>query len=114
MRKRNVLLIVLMVMVIFAGCTNNQANEGNSFTATVLEVNDASLLVEPAEGSAELNSADKIVVSFKDAALINSEGTEITVEDIEVGKKVKVSYKGGIAESYPAQVQGCYEIRLLD
>ena len=49
-------------------------NGGASFEATVLENNRTVLLVQPAEGSAELGSADRIVVFIGDAELINAEG----------------------------------------
>lgn len=114
MRKWKLLIICLALFLILTGCSNKEDSEGNSFVATVLEIHDVSLLVEPGEGSPELNSADRIVVSVKDAKLINSEGTEITLNDLEGGKQVEIFYTGGIAESYPAQIYGCFKVKLLD
>ncbi len=62
-----------------------------TFTAKVLEVNDNTITVEPAEGSNELNSADKITLDRLDA-------------DVAVGDNVKITYNGAIMESYPAQI----------
>lgn len=114
MKKSKLLLICIMLLVVLAGCTEAEKNAGNSFTATVLEIKDASLLVEPVEGSPELRSADRIIVSTQEAAIIDVQNQEISIEKITAGKRVKISYSGGIAESYPAQLQGCYEIKLLD
>lgn len=114
MRKWKLLIICLALFLILPGCSTKEDSQGNSFVATVLEIQDVSLLVEPGEGSPELNSADRIVVSVKDAILINSEGTEITLDDLEGGKQVEIFYTGGIAESYPAQIYGCFKVKLLD
>lgn len=103
-----------MVFTLATGCGNNEKNGGASFEATVLENNRTVLLVQPAEGSAERGSADRIVVFIGDAELINAEGQGITIEDIGVGSKVQVFYSGGIAESYPAQINSCYKVVILD
>jgi len=110
---RLVIICVLAVLIILTGCTNSENSDGNSFIATVLENNESSLLIAPEYGSAELRSADQINVSIKDT-LLNSQDKEITINDIEAGKQVEVYYTGGIAESYPAQIHGCYKIKLLN
>lgn len=72
----------------------NSADENTNettFTAKVLEVTDNTITVEPVEGSNELNSADKITLDKLDA-------------DVIVGDNVKITYNGGIMESYPAQI----------
>ena len=66
----------------------------HSFIATVLEFNGTTVLVEPVESETERMSSDKI--SF---------GTQSLVDiDAEVGSVVKVSYTGGIMETYPAKI----------
>lgn len=66
----------------------------HSFIATVLEINGTTVLVEPVEGETERMSSDKI--SF---------GTQSLVDiGAEVGSVVKVSYTGGIMETYPAKI----------
>lgn len=66
----------------------------HSFTAEVLEITEDSALVQPFPEEAELNSSDQI--SFDIGAL----------EDIgaEVGSLVRVTYTGGIMETYPARI----------
>ena len=66
----------------------------HSFVATVLEINGTSVVVQPVADSAVLMSTDK--VSFGTSDLENIE--------VEVGSVVKVTYTGGVMESYPAQV----------
>ena len=65
-----------------------------TFIATVLEINESSVLVEPVEGEEELRSSDEI--TFSTADLDNIE--------VEVGSVVQVTYTGSIMESYPARI----------
>lgn len=88
---------------LLVGCSN-QEDDGVSFVATVLENNQSSLLVEPAEGSVELSSADRIVAHVSDAIIIDPEGIEVDITAVKVGDKVMIFYDGSIAESYPAQI----------
>lgn len=75
------------------------------FSARVLEVGDTALLVEPAEGSAELASADQIRVNLaEDAEVLGLDGGACALADIAVGDTVEITYDGMIAESYPAQI----------
>lgn len=64
------------------------------FKAEVLEINGDSVLVRPAESNGGTYLPDKI--SFGK--------THLQKIDINVGDTVYVKYKGGIAESYPAQI----------
>ena len=73
------------------------------FTATVLEVNEAYLLVEPAEGSRERNSADKIEVPLKK---INAWPVP------QVGDLVTVFYNGELQETYPARITQVYRVEI--
>ena len=62
-------------------------------------------LVEPVEGSAELKSADQITVPMKDMA---------PSPEPEVGDILEIEYDGYIAESYPAQINNVYSIRVVE
>ena len=75
------------------------------FTATVLEVGDSYLLVEPVEGDPMLATADRILVSTGDAVL---------PDGIAEGAVVRITFDGFIRESYPAQISGVTEILLAD
>lgn len=107
-------MYVIMTFAILTACTNSEDSNGVSFSATVLENNESYLLVEPKEGSTELNSADRIKVSVNDATLLDSQDMEIKIDDIQIGMQTEIFYNGQIAESYPAQIGKCYRIKLLD
>ena len=64
------------------------------FIATVLEINNGSILVEPIEGEPERLSSDRISLDISNLEKI----------DVYVGIAVQISYTGGIMESYPAQI----------
>lgn len=70
--------------------------------------------MEPQPESSELNSADKIMVVIKGVSLVNAQNEEITWEDIKLGDRVEITYDGKIAESYPAQINKCYKVKLID
>ena len=66
----------------------------HSFVGKVVEIYDGSVIVEPLEGEIERRSSDKIVV-----------GTRYLEDiDVEIGSQVRITYVGGIMESYPAQI----------
>jgi hypothetical protein len=114
MRKYIILILCsLLVLGIAAGCGDSKEKDGTSFTARVLETGETHLLVEPVEGSSELNSADRISVYIGDVAIVDDEGKEITIQDIGVGDNVQIHYDGRIAESYPAQIHGCHKVVLV-
>lgn len=64
------------------------------FVATVIEVHENSVLLEPVEGEPELRSSDRISMSTSQLANIGA----------QVGSTVEVTYTGEIMESYPAQI----------
>ena len=66
----------------------------HSFVATVLEISGSSVIVQPVADSAMLMSTDQVSFGTSDLEKI----------EVEVGSVVKVTYKGGVMESYPAQV----------
>ena len=102
-RKWMALFLALCMALSLCACAKSE-NEGNpvstygcdtvSFEATILEVYDGSVMVQPVEGSSELRSADKITFGTKN------------LDDIghAVGDQVKIYYGGEIMESYPAQI----------
>lgn len=77
----------------------------HSFTATVLEVRDGYLLLEPAEGESIRSSADRIEAST---------GGVGDLPELEAGDRVVVTYTGGVQETYPAQVTEVTGIQLLE
>ena len=82
-------------------------NTNSYFDATVLEVHEYYLLVEPFEDEEERKSSDKISVDINTLSLN-------PVSEIKVGSKIRVVYDGEILESYPAQLGNVFAIRLLN
>ena len=105
MNKKLIYFIVLLVLavaiivVINQIISNNDNIEKVTFNANVIENTGTSLLVNPVEGSSELNSSDKIVVRVPvDNATLKD------LSEFTVGMVVKITYNGMIMESYLAQI----------
>lgn len=103
--RKTVLAVVLLCMIFMAGCGNEAVNP--YFNATVLEVYEKSVLVEPFEGEEELQSADQFSVSTE------VESTN-EVPQMEKGTTIRIVYNGDIAESYPAQINTVFAIYPVD
>ncbi len=103
--NRKIMWIILLMAVCFATILvinlkgKNDINDVASFSATVLENNKVSILVEPFEGEDELKSSDKIVVRVAENSATLKDLSEFTP-----GTKVTITYNGIIMESYPAQI----------
>ncbi len=94
---------LLVLAVIIIALVNqfilNDNIERVTFNAVVIENNGTSLMINPVEGSSELNSSDKIVVRVPvDNATLKD------LSEFTVGTIVKITYNGMIMESYPAQI----------
>lgn len=107
MKKLIAVILVLVCIISLVACDNNsekgsfKVNDIYQFKATILEIYESSLLVKPANGTTELNSSDKIVVSTQNA--------DKSI-DWKVGDLVLITYSGVILESYPAQLHQVYMV----
>lgn len=92
--KKTILTILLCgVMVLgMTGCGSNKSDE-HSFLGKVIEVSSSYIIVEPNENEVERKSSDKFRIELKNDNSI-----------YEIGTNVKITYVGGINESYPAQI----------
>ena len=79
--------------------TPTEPESGAVFEATVKQISEGNILVEPAENAAERASASEIWVRVPE----NS-------PDLQVGDRIVISYDGMIAETYPAQIHTVYAI----
>lgn len=102
MKKLIPLLLSLVFVLTLIGCTSE---DKATFQATILEIQDGYYLVEPVEGSTELNSADQITVP-----MVNINPSQ----EPEVGDTLEIVYDGTIAESYPAQINTVYSISVVE
>ena len=112
MKKQLLLILTLGFILALAACGTSGSGEpeadGNgtaTFQATILEIYDGYYLVEPVEGSTELNSADRITVPIEN---MNPS------PEPKVGDVLEIEYDGSIAESYPAQITNVYSINVIE
>ncbi len=97
-------MINLAALFTITACIS-KTNDTVTFQAIILDIHDDYYLVEPVEGSAELNSADQITVPMK-SMNVSSEP--------EVGDILEIVYDGAIEESYPAQITNVYSISVAE
>ena len=108
--KKLLLILTLSSVLALSACgtssgsgePKSREDESTVFQATILEIRDNYYLVEPVDGSAELNSADQITIPMVNTNL-----------SPEVGDVLEIEYDGSIAESYPAQITNVYSIRVV-
>jgi ABC-type glycerol-3-phosphate transport system substrate-binding protein len=113
MRKQLLLVLILSLMLAVTACGTSGGGGGSeadgdetvTFQATILEINEGYYLVEPVEGSTELNSADRITVPVTN---MNPS------PEPEAGDVLEIEYDGSIAESYPAQITNVYSISVVE
>lgn len=106
---KKILLFVLSISILMTACGANPSEEKdneeeNSFKATIIEVHDGTILVEPLKGEDVLKSADRISVSGR--------GIDFP-ENLKEGDIVEVIYTGGVMESYPAQINSAISIEAI-
>ena len=113
MRKQLLLVLILSLMLAVTACGTSGGGGGSeadgdetvTFQATILEINEGYYLVEPVEGSTELNSADRITVPVTN---MNPS------PEPEAGDVLEIEYDGSIAESDPAQITNVYSISVVE
>lgn len=113
MKKLLLLIFTLNLAVAVTACgtfngggkSEAGENETITFQATILEIHDGYYMVNPVEGSEELNSADQITVPMTNM--------NPSLEP-EVGDVLEIEYDGSIAESYPAQITNVYSISVVE
>lgn len=98
----------IFIMLLLNGCGSSGNPKWNPhFNATVLEVDENTILVEPFEDEDERKSNDKISV---DTDVIST----IAVPELEVGTEIRIVYNGQIMETYPARIKDVFAIYLID
>lgn len=106
MKRLSILAILAVISILYlTGCSEKDTD--SYFNATVLEIHEKSILVEPFEGSEELKSSDRILAS----SITNSNHK---VPEMKEGTTVRIVYNGIIAETYPAQINEVYAIYLVN
>ena len=97
MKKTIFTILICGVMILgLTGCNNSEKKDDNdihTFEGTIVECEQKSMIVRPNESEEEFKSSDKFRIEYVNG--FNS---------CNVGNKVKITYKGMINESYPAQI----------
>ena len=82
-------------------------NRSETLRATVIEVENAKVLVEPVEIEGGPESIDRIYIS---KAFLGDEGIALLTE----GAILEIKYDGRVLETYPAQIRNPYEIKIVE
>ncbi len=115
MKKVISLILIFALMLVLVSCAKKDEVTDKSgdmddyggepvsaFSGIIIEIGSEYIMVEPDVESNEAKSADRISVSL----------TGITL-DAKVGDRVAILYKGGVAESYPAQIYGTISVDII-
>lgn len=113
MRKQLLLILSLSLILSVTACGMSSGggesevggNEKATFQATILEIHDGYYLVEPVDGSTELNSADQISIP-----ITNMDSSQ----EPEEGDVLEIVYDGAISESYPGQITNVYSVSIVE
>lgn len=112
--------IIIGIIFLFVACSSQNSEDPVnlddrevSFNAEIVEVHEGYLMITPKKDEDEIKSADLITVSTKDVELSDMNGNKIQPSMFKKGMEVEIVYDGMIAESYPAQIVKCYEIRII-
>ena len=104
MKKYLILLLAVFCLVSLLACGKPGKEDVHTFRATVLEVHQTYLLVEPADGSPERNSADQITLSLQG---------KTSWPTPQEGDTVDVFYNGELLETYPAHIGKLYRVEIV-
>lgn len=102
-------MLILFIMVSsLIGCNKNgnTKDENIDYEVFMAEVisSEEGLLVTPDKDSIESSSSDRISIATGAAEIIDEQGNVIDIGMLKPADRIKVSYNGLIAESYPAQI----------
>lgn len=99
----NIAIVALMILTL-AGCKIEKTEDNkdiHSFEGTIIECENASMIVRPKASESEYSSSNRFRVEY-----VND------FNSCNVGTNVKITYDGFINESYPAQI-GTTKIEVL-
>lgn len=74
---------------------------------------ESGLLISPDNDTMEASSSDKISVGLNGTKIYDQNNNEIDQDDLMLGDRIKITYNGMIAESYPAQISA-HQIEVVE
>lgn len=109
-RIKKSIVVVMMVLIAFSLIGCDQKTDKITFSATIMRVDDQSILVRPGQDTNEYKSADLISVGLSNTEITDANCKKIVISALPVGSKVDITYGGIILESYPAQINDCTKL----
>lgn len=84
-----------------------------TFYATVSDIRDTVVTVTGMEVN-DINFRGEFCFSVTEETKITWRYTDISLEDLDVGDNISITFTGGVMETSPAQIQGVGMIQLLN
>lgn len=108
MKKTVRFILFMYVVFIVTGCSISNPKQQSYFNASVLEVNDNSIMVECTK---EFNSG--ITVGEK-VSVATETVVAAAMPEMAIGDSIRVVFNGDVMESFPLQIGTVFSIYLLD
>lgn len=105
-KNRIAILLLALSFATLAACGAPTAPEPEfeTFSATVLEVHENSLLVLADEGTDVRRSSDQFSVGLGSAELLDENGSALSLDNLRWYDRVEITFNGAIDDTYPAQI----------
>lgn len=97
----------------FIGVNTAPPVTGDTFYATIEEINGSRLLVKGLEVN-DINSRGRFDFNVTPATELEWRHTAIRLDDLQVGDRVSVTYVGDIQETEPAGITDVRKVKLLE
>ena len=108
------LIFILLAVLILGGCTQKQELTTDTFYANILDINGNVLVVEGLEVN-DINSRGQFYLTVDQNTQLIWLGTEITMDDLDEGDRISITWSGLVRESSPAQIANpVHRIKLLE
>ncbi len=116
MKIRTFVSVVVLCMMTMVGvtCWCLMGDQDTfAFKGRVLQ-NDGILLIEPHLGEEERLSAGQFAITEVEGYVLNQDGSPISFAQIEEGAVLQITHSGQVLETYPAQFDRVYTIRVVE
>ena len=108
-----IILVVLTVSAYFFGKYTVSTECGQTFYATIEDINEDSFFVQGLEVN-DINYRGRFHFVVSESTKLEWRGTEISKSDLKVGARISVTFVGPIKETDPAGIEEVSKIQLLE